>query len=180
VLLQKVAHRRLARAGNLPPRPYDFVEWELERQVFRRVGGGVRFRHNLLQQHLGKAPQPQPHEAEVRSETRGPKLALAGVFLALIILGTVRELWGGIPYEDFFNRLAFVLGLLAALAIGDLLTLAVIMLIVSGVVYLFLMRRRGKTLRETVFNWLMVAGAGIIALLLFFTHSDLVSLLTSI
>jgi hypothetical protein len=27
MLLQKVAHRCLARAGNLPPRPYDFLEW---------------------------------------------------------------------------------------------------------------------------------------------------------
>jgi hypothetical protein len=52
VLLQKVAHRRLARAGNLPPRLYDFLEWGIETQIFRRVGGGVRFRHNLIQQHL--------------------------------------------------------------------------------------------------------------------------------
>src|SRR5215217_1030668 len=52
VLLQKVAHRRLAQAGNLPPRPGDFLEWGIERQIFRRVGGGVRFRHSLLQQHL--------------------------------------------------------------------------------------------------------------------------------
>ena len=52
VLLQKIAHRRLARAGNLPPRPADFLEWGLGRQIFRRVGGGVRFRHNLIQQHL--------------------------------------------------------------------------------------------------------------------------------
>jgi hypothetical protein len=52
VWLQKVAHRRLARAGNLPPRPYDFLEWGIDRQIFRRVGGGVRFRHNLIQQHL--------------------------------------------------------------------------------------------------------------------------------
>jgi len=52
VLLQKVAQRRLARAGNLPPRPADFLEWGIERQIFRRVGGGVRFRHNLIQQHL--------------------------------------------------------------------------------------------------------------------------------
>jgi hypothetical protein len=55
VLLQKVAHRRLARAGNLPPRPYDFLEWGIERQVFRRVGGGVRFRHIFIQQHLVSA-----------------------------------------------------------------------------------------------------------------------------
>jgi len=52
VVLQKVAHRHLARAGNLPPRPADFLEWGIERQIFRRVGGGVRFRHSLLQQHL--------------------------------------------------------------------------------------------------------------------------------
>jgi hypothetical protein len=52
VLLQEVAHRRLARAGNLPPRPYDFLEWGIEKQISRRVGGGVRFRHNLIQQHL--------------------------------------------------------------------------------------------------------------------------------
>ena len=52
VLLQKVAHRHLAKAGNLPPRPYDFLEWGIERQIFHRVGGGVRFRHSLIQQHL--------------------------------------------------------------------------------------------------------------------------------
>jgi hypothetical protein len=52
VLLQKVAHRRLARDGNLPRRLYDFLDWGVDTQVFRRVGGGVRFRHNLIQQHL--------------------------------------------------------------------------------------------------------------------------------
>jgi hypothetical protein len=52
VLLQKIAQRRLARASKLPSRPYDFLEWGIERQIFRRVGGGVRFRHNLIQQHL--------------------------------------------------------------------------------------------------------------------------------
>jgi hypothetical protein len=52
IVLQKAAHHRLARAGNLPPRPADFLEWGIERQIFRRVGGGVRFRHNLIQQHL--------------------------------------------------------------------------------------------------------------------------------
>ena len=57
VLLQKVAHRRLARAGNLPPRPYVFLEWGIERQIFRRVGGGVRYRHNLIQQHLANTSE---------------------------------------------------------------------------------------------------------------------------
>jgi hypothetical protein len=55
VLLQKVAHRRLAQAGNLPPRPADFLEWGIEQQIFRRVGGGVRFRHGLIQQHLANS-----------------------------------------------------------------------------------------------------------------------------
>jgi hypothetical protein len=55
VMLQKVAHRRLAGAGNFPLPPYDFLEWGVERQIFRRVGGGVRFRHNLIQQHLTNA-----------------------------------------------------------------------------------------------------------------------------
>jgi hypothetical protein len=36
VLLQKVAHRRLARAGNLPPHPYDLLEWGIEMQIFHR------------------------------------------------------------------------------------------------------------------------------------------------
>jgi len=57
VLLQKVAHRRLARAGNLPSRLYDFLEWGVGTQLFRRVGGGVRFRHNLIQQHLANASE---------------------------------------------------------------------------------------------------------------------------
>ena len=56
VLLQKVAHRRLARADNLPSPPYDFLEWGIEKQIFRRVGGGVRFRHDLIQQHLASTP----------------------------------------------------------------------------------------------------------------------------
>ena len=57
VLLQQVAHRRLARAGNLPPHPYDFLQWGIDRQVFRRVGGGVRFRHKRIQQHLANASE---------------------------------------------------------------------------------------------------------------------------
>jgi hypothetical protein len=57
VVLQKVAHRRLARAGNFPQRPYDFLEWGVETQIFRRVGGGVRFRHNLIQQHLASTSE---------------------------------------------------------------------------------------------------------------------------
>jgi hypothetical protein len=57
VVLQRVAHRRLARAGNLPSPPYDFLDWGVEQQIFRRVGGGVRFRHNLIQQHLANNPE---------------------------------------------------------------------------------------------------------------------------
>jgi len=184
VLLQRVAHRRLVRADNLPPGPYDFLEWAIEQQILRRVGGGVRFRHNLIQQHLAKSHQQQLREAEARrevlSKTRGPKRALVGVFLALPVLGTVRGLGGGIPNEDITYILQYVLGMLVGLIIGDLLTLVVIMLVVSGVVYFFFMRRQGKTFREAIFNWPMVGVAGVVALLLLFTHPTLVSLLTII
>lgn len=52
VLLQKIAHRHLRRTGKLPKSPADFLEWGIEQQIFRRVGGKVRFRHDLIQQHL--------------------------------------------------------------------------------------------------------------------------------
>ena len=189
VLLQKLAHRRLARAGNLPPRPYDFLEWGIETQILRRVGGGVRFRHNLIQQHLAQSHQQHLREIEARreaearrevlSKTRGSKRALVGVFLALLVLGTVRRLWEEFPYEDIIYLLATLLGILARLIVGDLLTLVLAVLVVSGVVYFFFMRRRGKTFREAIFNWPMVGVAGVVALLLLLTHPDLVNLLTN-
>jgi hypothetical protein len=79
---------------------------------------------------------------------RGPKLGLAGVFLALAVWDTV----------------AFAL----VWAIRDLLRLAVIMLVASGVVYLFLRRRQEVTFQEAIFNWSMAAVAGVGALLLQF------------
>jgi hypothetical protein len=63
------------------------------------------------------------------------------------------------------------------MAFRDLLRLALIILVVSGVGYLFLMRRQGVTFRETLFNWPMVAVAGVVALLLLFTNFSLLGLL---
>jgi hypothetical protein len=57
VLLQYVAHRRLARACNLPRPPYAFLEWGIKKGIFRQVGSGVRFRHNLIQQHLANTSE---------------------------------------------------------------------------------------------------------------------------
>jgi hypothetical protein len=54
------------------------------------------------------------------------------------------------------------------------------MLVVSGVSYLFFIPRHGMTFRETIFNGPMVAVAGVVALLLLFTHPTFVSLLTII
>lgn len=229
VLLQKAAHRRLARVGNLPSHLYDFLNWGIEKQIFRRVGGGVRFRHNLIQQQLAKSHR-QPREAEVRSEMRGPVLAFAGVFLALAVFDVVtvglglafvdllrlaliilvvsgagylflmrrqgvafREtllnwprrpklglagvfltlavldfawgLWGAKPNEDFWFSLGHGMGM----AFRDLLRLTLIILVVSRFSYLYFMRRQGVTFRETMFNWPMVAVAGVVALLLFLT-----------
>jgi uncharacterized membrane protein len=235
VLLQRVARRRLARADNLPPDSYDFLEWGIEKQIFRRVGGGVRFRHNLIQQQLTKSHR-QPREAEARNEMRGPilafagvflalavmdvvafrlgwtfrlawpfvdllrlaliilvvsgvgylfltrregvtfreallnwprrpKLGLAGVFLALAVLDTAWGLWGTNRTEDFGYNLGYGMGM----AFRDLLRLTLIILVVSGFSYLYFMRRQGVTFRETMFNWPMVAVAGVVALLLLFT-----------
>jgi hypothetical protein len=57
VLLQKVAHRGLARTGNLPSSPYAFLRWGIDMQIFRGVGGGVRFRHDSIQQHLANTSE---------------------------------------------------------------------------------------------------------------------------
>jgi hypothetical protein len=57
LLLQTVAYRRLARERSLPLHPDDFLEWGIEKQIFRRVGSGVRFRHNLIQQHLASTSE---------------------------------------------------------------------------------------------------------------------------
>ena len=52
VLLQKVAQRRLRQAGRLPTRVGNFLDWGITTNMFRQVGGGVRFRHGLIQRHL--------------------------------------------------------------------------------------------------------------------------------
>jgi hypothetical protein len=196
VLLQKVAQRRLARAGNLPPRPYDFLEWGIDKQIFRRVGGGVRFRHSLIQQHLAREAEVREAEArremearreaeareaearremkarrkaEIRSKTRGPKLALAGVFLALPIWDTVRGMSEFSPNLVFVQRLLYGLLWSSVDLLLDLLILAVTMLVVSGVVYLFLRRRQAVTFREAIFNWPMDGVAALVALVLLFT-----------
>jgi len=52
-------------------------------------------------------------------------------------------------------------------AISDMITLAVIMLVASGVVYVFLRRRQEVTFQEAIFNWPMAAVAGVVALLLY-------------
>jgi len=57
VLLQKDAHRHLVKAGNLPPHPANFLDWAIERQIFRRIGGGVRFRHSLIQQYIANSAE---------------------------------------------------------------------------------------------------------------------------
>jgi hypothetical protein len=80
---------------------------------------------------------------------RGPKLGLAGVFLALAVWDTA----------------AFAL----IGAIRDLLRLAVIVLLASGIVYLYLRRREGVAFQEAIFNWPMVVVAGVAALLLQFS-----------
>ena len=89
------------------------------------------------------------------------------MFLALVVLDIARGVWGESPYSEFGPRLAFGLGM----AIHDLLRLALttlFILVVSGVAYLFLMRRQGVAFRKAMFNWPVVALVGGVALLLLF------------
>jgi hypothetical protein len=88
------------------------------------------------------------------------------VFLALAVLDTTWGLWGINPTKGFQYRLGYGIGL----AIRDLLRLALIVLVVSWVGHLFLMRRQGVTFREAIFNWPMVAVAGVVVLLLLATE----------
>jgi len=96
---------------------------------------------------------------------RRPKLGLAGVFLTLAILDTAWGLWGTNPTKVFQYKLGYGMGM----AFRDLLRLTLIILVVSGVSYLYFMRRQGVTFREAIFNWPMVAVAGVVALLLLIT-----------
>jgi hypothetical protein len=58
VLLQKDCHRRLDQEDNLPSPPYDFLNWgSKEKKILRWVGGGVRFRHDLIQQRLANTSE---------------------------------------------------------------------------------------------------------------------------
>jgi hypothetical protein len=80
--------------------------------------------------------QPQPREAEPRGETRWPMLALAGVFLILVVVETGQ---GGMSE-----------------AIRAMLLVAAVVLVASGISYLSLIRSGGATLGEAVFNWSVV------------------------
>jgi hypothetical protein len=96
------------------------------------------------------SPQHQPSEAEARSMTRWfreaeaqdgtrwPMLALAGVFLILVVVETVQ-------------------GMLSEV-IPVMLAVAAVVLVASGVSYISLIRRSGEaTFREAIFNWSVVA-----------------------
>ena len=56
VLLQKTAHRRPAQCNLLPRRPVCYLEWRIERQIFRRAASRIRFRPGLTQQHVANVP----------------------------------------------------------------------------------------------------------------------------
>jgi hypothetical protein len=87
VLLQKVAHRRLARTGNFPSPPYDILEWGVETKIFRRVGGGVRFRHNLIQQHLASTSEPLAKAKTVSSVNTREKARTLELLATVAIVG---------------------------------------------------------------------------------------------
>ena len=71
-----------------------------------------------------------------RDRSRWPMLALAGVFLILVVV----EILQGMLSE----------------VIPVILVVAVVVLVASGISYLSLSRRGAATFREAVFNWSVV------------------------
>jgi hypothetical protein len=104
------------------------------------------------------------------------------VFLILAVLEIAqglwekRRVWGVNPDGEFSLRLdigwAIDVGWAIRYVIVDVLLLVkitLIMLIISGVGYLFLMRPQRVDLRQAFFNWPVVAVTAVVILLLFFT-----------
>jgi hypothetical protein len=126
VVLQKVAKRRLIQAGDLPPRPADFLEWGIERQIFRRVGGGVRFRHSLIQQHISNTSgesSPGRERFEYREEplVSSSGLARLGGLAAFLsgMLFNIQILYSYFPnaIDTDFALVAWVLMILGLAAL---------------------------------------------------------------
>lgn len=104
---------------------------------------------------LPPPPQDQPHQArggiawhsaaEVRGVISWPMLALAGLFIVVVVVEVMQEGIGG--------------------AIRVALVVAAVALVASVISYLSLTRRGGATLRHAVFNWPVVVLAAFAALL---------------
>ena len=104
---------------------------------------------------LPPSPQYQPHQArggiawhraaEVRGGISWPMLALAGLFIVVVVVEVMQEGIGG--------------------AIRVALVVAAVALVASVISYLSLTRRGGATLRRAVFNWPVVVLAAFAALL---------------
>jgi hypothetical protein len=108
-------------------------------------------------------PPPQHHQptTEVGRETRGPMLALVGVFLVLGIGKTAMEM----PSAGSGESMAYRLGVGVGAAIVDLFFVAVLVLVLSGVGYLQLRSRGSLTFRHAIFSWPVVGIAAFVALL---------------
>src|SRR3712207_8274918 len=67
--------------SNLPPHPTEFLHWGIEKQIFRAVGSGVRFRHNLIQQHLANSSEDGSRSEEHTSELQSRQYLVCRLLL---------------------------------------------------------------------------------------------------
>ena len=97
-------------------------------------------------------------------EGRGPMLALAGVLLLLGTAQTAREMANAEPDGSVFSNLGYAI----AEALVDVYIVAAVALVMGGLIYLLAyLRGRRVTVREALFNWAVVAGAAVVALLIY-------------
>ena len=91
-------------------------------------------------------------------------LALAGVLLLLGAAKTVREMANAQLDGGVFPTVGYAI----AEAVVDVYIVAAVALVMGGLIYLLAyLRGRRVTVREALFNWAVVAGAAVVALLIY-------------
>jgi hypothetical protein len=103
-------------------------------------------------------------EEHRRPGGRGPMLALAGVLLFLGTVGTAREM----ADTELGGSVLSNLGYAVAEALLEVYIVAGQALVMGGLIYLLsYLRGRRVTVLQAIFNWAVVVGAAVVALLMY-------------
>jgi hypothetical protein len=100
----------------------------------------------------------------MRTEGKGPMLALAGVLLLLGVAETAREMANAEPDGSVFSNLGYAV----AGALVEVYIAAGVALVMGGLIYLLAyLRGRRVAFLEAIFNWAVVVAAAAVALLMY-------------